>query len=307
MLSDLRVKAAQFDASIGGGELPADGCLRLIAALLPGGDFRGDLFPAAEPPAQAVTAEHRKLALRHVQPGAVLRRVVPLEARGETPGFGGKEALVEGGGGVGVEIVGHQHDLLDVRIALIGEQPQLLGEIKGGAAFGYRHLTLARQRLDAEKQVAGSVARIFIILAFRRPGLRRQAAPGRGAEGLGALVQADDRALRVIGAVIHVEHIFHFGDEGSRRLGNAPGFHLPGLDRVFFNRLPTATWEMESRQPSATSRSASSRSVQWSWPSGGSLQASTVSWASISPVILGARPVRGFSERAASRPSARKR
>src|SRR4030067_91045 len=69
MLSCLRIEPAQFDAGVGGGELPANGHFRLIASLLPGGDFSRYLGDAAEPTAQALAGAQR---LGEVEGGAPL-------------------------------------------------------------------------------------------------------------------------------------------------------------------------------------------------------------------------------------------
>src|SRR5712692_4444035 len=101
------------------------------------------------------------------------------------------------------------------------------------------------------------------------------------------LVQANNRPLRIVRAMVDRQHVLHLGYESGGGFPDAPGFDLPGLEFVFFSRLKSATWEMLSRCPRATIWSASRRSVQRLCPSGASLQASTVSCASISPVILG--------------------
>src|SRR6185295_12834103 len=68
---------------------------------------------SAEPaPAQAgVAVEGAQLDLGHVQPGAVLGRVVDFETVGETLGLCGRERFVERGRGGGVELVHDQDEL----------------------------------------------------------------------------------------------------------------------------------------------------------------------------------------------------
>jgi len=53
-------------------------------------------------------------------------------------------------------------------------------------------------------------------------------------EFLAGFIQADLGARGIIGTLIDVQDVFQLGDERGRRLGDAPRFYLPRLDRVFF-------------------------------------------------------------------------
>jgi len=55
-------------------------------------------------PGEALASERAEFDLGHVEPGAVLGRVVDLKPVGQALGFGWRERLVEGGGRVGVEL-----------------------------------------------------------------------------------------------------------------------------------------------------------------------------------------------------------
>ena len=111
------------------------------------------------------------------------------------------------------------------------------------------------------------------------------AAPGsRPAIGGGGLVKADHRPLWVIGFGVQslprtgygVQHILHVGHELPAHLGDAPLFLLPGLERVFFSRRRTPSWDREDANPNSATFPAKRRRVQWSWPSGAGLQASAI-------------------------------
>src|ERR1051326_263695 len=173
--------------------------------------------------------------------------------------------------------------------------------------LGHRNTPASGQRFDPEEQVGFAQALVLIVLLGRLSGLHRERALGRGTQFLAALVEANDRTLRVIRPLVDIENVFHLGDIAGRGGADAPGLYLPGLERVFFIRSQTVVWSIVSTNPSSRTRDVSRRTVQRAWPSGGSLQAMTAIWASMSPVILGVRPGRGFSTSAAASPSERKR
>ena len=64
MLPNLRIKASQFDARIGGGELPADGSVQLAPSCLPGRDLPFHCFDGRQAACQTLAGEHGKLTLR---------------------------------------------------------------------------------------------------------------------------------------------------------------------------------------------------------------------------------------------------
>src|SRR5262249_31723754 len=104
---------------------------------------------------------------------------------------------------------------------------------------------------------------------------------------LAGFVEADHRIPRVVGQQVGLDHVFHAPDElgiGVRR--DTPGRDDPGLAGVFFSACRTASTLTRSTRPSTTRSSAKSCKVQWQRPSGGSLQASWISFRSTSPVIL---------------------
>ena len=96
----------------------------------------------------------------------------------------------------------------------------------------------------------------------------------------GGFVEADHRPLRVVGFGVQIQDILHVGHEVGAHLGNAPLPLLPGLEQVFFKCSRTVSWDSDGASPNSTTLPASSRRVQWSWPSGAGLQASAIKWAS---------------------------
>ena len=68
---------------------------------LPGGDFAAQSFGVVDPAIQALAAQDADLDLDHVEPTCVLWGVVELEPSQDPPGFGGRERLIQGAGGVG--------------------------------------------------------------------------------------------------------------------------------------------------------------------------------------------------------------
>ena len=111
----MRIEAFQLDAGIRGCELPIGLGLVFVAAVLPGGNLLGQRFLIGNAAIQALRRQDTQLGFRHIQPAAVLGRVVPFEALHEPPGFGRRECLVKRGFGVRVQIVLNQNDLFGVR------------------------------------------------------------------------------------------------------------------------------------------------------------------------------------------------
>src|SRR4029434_8246642 len=87
-------------------------------------------------------------------------------------------------------------------------------------------------------------------------------------------VHADHRCAVIVGQLVDSQYILHVihkvGVRGGR---NAPRFHLPQLEIVFFSAWRTVSREARTTYPNSTSRSASRRTVQPPWPRGGSAHA----------------------------------
>ena len=78
---------------------------------------------------QALTAEQADLDLDHVEPTGMLWGVVELEATQNSPGFGGRECLVEGAGRVGQQVVLHDPDARGTGIMDIDEFRHAVGVV----------------------------------------------------------------------------------------------------------------------------------------------------------------------------------
>src|SRR5258708_2883577 len=100
----------EFDASVGGGEVPV--CLGVvgISVLLPGGDFVDEGLFVWNSAVEALGREDADLGLCQIEPAAVLWGVMPFEALNQSPGLGGRKGFVERSLGVDIEIVLDQND-----------------------------------------------------------------------------------------------------------------------------------------------------------------------------------------------------
>jgi len=126
------VEVLELDAGVFGGEPPVDPTTGSVARCLPGGGLPLQGRPVGQPAVQALSGQHGQFDLGHVQPAAVLGRVVQLQLVGEPPGLGRWERRIQRGGGVGVEVVLDQHDLfgvgvVDVDQVLDGSGPSRCG------------------------------------------------------------------------------------------------------------------------------------------------------------------------------------
>jgi hypothetical protein len=81
----LRVQSFQFDAGVGGCELPICFSVMLVAVVLPCADLVGEAFLVVDAPIQALRGEHAEFGFGHVEPAAVLGRVMPSKSIGLWP------------------------------------------------------------------------------------------------------------------------------------------------------------------------------------------------------------------------------
>ena len=133
-----------------------------------------------------------------------------------------------------VQIVQDQPHHLGFRVGFIHQPAHLVGEVLHGAPLGDRHMPPAGQGLTGQKQVAGALPAILVVLPCWSPRLGSQRGPGVSQQLGGGLVKSDQRPLRVIGFGVQIQHVLHVGHEVGAHLGNAPLLLLPRFEGVFF-------------------------------------------------------------------------
>src|SRR6516164_8697166 len=264
-----------------------DACAAVIPLALPGRHLLRAQGLAVQPPVQALPVHDADLGLRHVQPTAVLGRVVELDLVQQPPGLRRRERLIQAGPVVGVQVVLHQADLLRPGVMHVHQIPDTAGVVPPRAAFAHPDMPPTPQRLTHQQLVADALALVLVV----HPGRATRSGPlGRShlaEELLAGLVEAHHRVHRVVGQQVGLDHVLHPPDIlGVGRGGDAPGRDDPGLDVVFLSACRTVSVLTDSARPSTTSSSASSCKVQWQRPWGGSLQASWTNFCSTSPLIL---------------------
>src|SRR5262245_49779883 len=90
-----RVEALKLDAGIGGCKAPVSFDIVSVAVEEPGGNLALEAAPVWDTPIETLIGQDSKLGLGHVEPAAVLGRVVPFEALDEAPCLQRRECLVE--------------------------------------------------------------------------------------------------------------------------------------------------------------------------------------------------------------------
>jgi hypothetical protein len=100
----------------------------------------------------------------------------------------------------------------------------------------------------------------------------------------GALVEADYRALFVVGLLLEVQNLLHPPDEAGALFGrDHPALHQVRAQFVFLSIFLTVSWETPSTMPISTALSAKSLMLQRSLPCGASEQARAIRRASARP------------------------
>ena len=86
-----------------------------ISIIFPSCDFVDEGLFVRDTPIEALGRKDAELGFRHIEPAAVLWRVMPFETLDEPPCFGGGKSFVERGWPVGAEIILHENDFLGIR------------------------------------------------------------------------------------------------------------------------------------------------------------------------------------------------
>src|SRR5579871_2133519 len=298
---------AQLDAGIGGGKLPVDGSLFLVALGFETPDGQIKLGRVANALFKWTTGQDAEFDFSHVQPGSMLRGVVKAQPRQNMPGQGRLKGLVQGCGTVRIEIVQNQVNTARAGILCVDQPTYGVGKILGSSLGCSLDMPPASQRFKEHEQIARAVALIFEILLSKLSWCGRCGGTHLLDELFTGLIKADHWFIGVVRLFVHVQHLFHVGHKGRVGAGNTPFLHLPGFDVIFFIVWRTVSCEMLSTTPSSTNLSASKRILQRAWLSGRSLQARATKWASPRPSNLRRCPGRASSLSAFSRPPSTKR
>ena len=285
----------QLSSRIFGRKAPFDPGAGDIARFLQLLDFTLERLFISETPVQALTTQDTQLDFRHVQPTAVLRRVVKLQFAQDASGFFWREPLIERRRLVRVQVVHHDPHPLGFREAFIHQPLHLLREILHRPLPSHLNVPPSTFRLTEHKQVADTLSLIFIIEPLDFPDAHRQRLPRFANQLCARLIEADHRQLFVIFLNLQVEHIFHAGHELGIDLADTPLLFQPGFKFVFLSTWRTVSRAMEEANFNSTTLSASKQSVQRAPPSGGVLHAKATRCASCLPVNLRACPRRGLS------------
>ena len=212
-----------------------DAGLHRIALGFPSGDLGGDLLRAVEPPIQALPVHDADLRFRHVEPTAMLGRVMKLDPVQQLPSLGGTESLVQAGPVVRIQVVLHQPNLDRPRVMHLGQLSNAGGIVPSGAMRRHANMTPAPQRLTHHQLMGHALALVFIIDSRRRAGSGSLGGSHLPEQLLERLIKADHRIVGVIRPQIGLDHILHAPDKvGVGRRWDAPGRHDRRLDVVFF-------------------------------------------------------------------------
>jgi hypothetical protein len=182
------------------------------------------------------------------------------------------------------EVVYHQANPVCVRVEIVCEVAHHFGELHLSAMLGHLRFSVALERLEGHEHVSRTLPLVFGVEAFRLPGLHRQRISHLGQQLAGSLVEANDRAFRIVRLFVEVQDCFHPPHECGVLLGR----DHPLLDEVrakfvFLSVLRTVSCETDSTMPSSIALSARSLKLQRSHPLGGSEQARAIRRASARP------------------------
>src|SRR6266487_1595271 len=295
-----------LSASISAGKAPMDAAVMRIALSRQGHNVLPEVIEALDAFGQTPPLKNADLDLGHIQPTAMLGRVMHLQSLPDALRFLRSERLVEAGRRVCVEIVHHQANHTCLGIDLIGQPADRLSKIQPGALLAHLDTTASGQRFDEHKQVRRPQALIFRVGALRITRLDRQWLADLPMDHQWLFVKTDQRGGGIIGLGIQVQHILHCGHKVGIDVRNAPLLMLPGLQCVFLSNWRTVSGEIPRTYPNSTALPASIHTVQWSCPSGTLLQVIAMRWAACPSVSAWRRRSCRLSVSTASTPPARK-
>ena len=109
----------EFGAGIEDVEAPVDAGLSLVPHLFHGLDLPAERFLVGETLSEATAGEDAELDLRHIEPAAMLGRVVKLQPLGDALSLWERKGLVQRRHPVGIQAIQDQTDHRNVGICFI--------------------------------------------------------------------------------------------------------------------------------------------------------------------------------------------
>src|SRR5215472_6404625 len=95
----------KFVTSIVGGKAPRDGAALSITLGLQGSNTLAQVLHTCHATRQTTSREDTDLDLGHIQPTAMFRGVMELDALQDAPGLGRREGFIQSSGGMCVQVI----------------------------------------------------------------------------------------------------------------------------------------------------------------------------------------------------------
>ena len=203
----------------------------------PCGDLGGSRVLVVPPGMQALSLHHANVRLCHVQPTAVLGRVMQRDRIQDASSLLGSKGFVQARTIVCGQMVLDPTYFLCLWILWLHQGSHPTSGILAGASCGTLHGPPASPGLPHHALIAAALPFIRIVhagwLAWPGP-LRRPHLPKPLCAGC---VATDHRITRSRGPWVRLDDIVHAPDAvGIGRRWDTPRFDDPGLPRVFFTR-----------------------------------------------------------------------
>ena len=130
----------EFVSGVLDAKAPVDATLSFVPLQSQGLDLSAEGCLVGETLPETDAGEDAELDLRHIQPAAMLGRVVKLQPFGDAPGLRRRKGLIQRRHLVGVQIAQDHSDHRDVGICFVHQPAHLMGEVLFGAPFRYRYM-----------------------------------------------------------------------------------------------------------------------------------------------------------------------
>jgi len=153
----------EFFSCISFSEFPIDGCTVQVSSKGPGEYFLGYCRKIRDAPIKALFGKCSELNFSHVQPTCFLGSIVKLKFLSKLKGLICWQHLIERAGGMGIEIILHQTDILHMRIMSVDQIFHKVSIVDSGSSFSNFHIAEAPMGFKSKQDTTGAILFIFII------------------------------------------------------------------------------------------------------------------------------------------------